>query len=43
MEIAERIKQQGDRATLTLTSWGRLGEAMAEFDGQNVFVAGGIP
>ena len=43
MEISERIKQQGDRATLTLTSWGRLGEAMAEFDGQNVFVAGGIP
>ena len=43
MEITERIKQQGDRATLTLTSWGRLGEAMAEFDGQNVFVAGGIP
>jgi len=43
MEIAERITQQGDRVTLFLTSWGRLGEAMAEFDGQNVFVAGGIP
>ena len=43
MEIVEGIKQQGDRATLTLTSWGRLGEAMAVFDGQNVFVAGGIP
>ena len=43
MEIAERITQQGDRVTLTLTSWGRLGEAMADFDGYNVFVAGGIP
>ena len=43
MEIVEGIKQQGDRSTLTLTSWGRLGEAMAAFDGQNVFVAGGIP
>ena len=43
MEIAERITQQGDRVTLSLTSWGRLGEAMADFDGRNVFVAGGIP
>ena len=43
MEIAKRITQQGDRVTLSLTSWGRLGEAMAEFDGHNVFVAGGIP
>ena len=43
MEIAERITHQGDRVTLTLTSWGRLGEAMADFDGYNVFVAGGIP
>jgi 23S rRNA (uracil1939-C5)-methyltransferase len=43
MEIAERITQQGDRFTLTLTSWGRLGEAMGDFDGHNVFVAGGIP
>ena len=43
MEIAERITKQGDRVTLSLTSWGRLGEAMAEFDGHNVFVAGGIP
>ena len=43
METAERITQQGDRVTLSLTSWGRLGEAMADFDGHNVFVAGGIP
>ena len=43
MEIAKRITQQGDRVTLSLTSWGRLGEAMAEFNGHNVFVAGGIP
>ena len=28
---------------MSLTSWGRLGEAMADFDGHNVFVAGGIP
>ena len=43
MEIVERIDQQGDRVTLRMTSWGRLGEAMADFDGHNVFVAGGIP
>ena len=43
MEIAGRMTQQGDRVTLSLTSWGRLGEAMADFDGHNVFVAGGIP
>jgi 23S rRNA (uracil1939-C5)-methyltransferase len=43
MEITERITQQGDRVTLQLTSWGRLGEAMADFEGNNVFVAGGIP
>ena len=33
----------GDRLELTLTAWGRLGEAMAEHAGQNVFVFGGIP
>ena len=33
----------GDRLDLTLTAWGRLGEAMAEHEGQNVFVFGGIP
>ncbi|PKB71228.1 MAG: septum formation protein Maf [SAR202 cluster bacterium Io17-Chloro-G6] len=43
MEIAEPITQQGDRITLSLTSWGRLGEAMADLGGHNVFVAGGIP
>ena len=43
MEITERMTQQGDRVTLSLTSWGRLGEAMADFDGHNVFVAGGVP
>ncbi|MDP6496318.1 MAG: 23S rRNA (uracil(1939)-C(5))-methyltransferase RlmD [Dehalococcoidia bacterium] len=37
------MTQQGDRVTLSLTSWGRLGEAMADFDGHNVFVAGGVP
>ena len=43
MEIAKGVTQQGDQITLSLTSWGRLGEAMAVFDGHNVFVAGGIP
>ena len=43
MEISERITRQGDRVTLRLTSWGRLGEAMADFEGHNVFVSGGIP
>jgi len=43
VEITERMTQQGDRVTLSLTSWGRLGEAMADFDGHNVFVAGGVP
>ncbi len=33
----------GERIHLTLTAWGRLGEAMAEHAGQNVFVFGGIP
>ena len=34
---------RGDHITLSLTSWGRLGEAMAEYQGWDVFVFGGIP
>ncbi|MFB3119215.1 MAG: 23S rRNA (uracil(1939)-C(5))-methyltransferase RlmD, partial [Stenotrophomonas maltophilia] len=34
---------RGDHITLSLTSWGRLGEAMAKFQGWDVFVFGGIP
>ena len=35
--------QLGDRVRLTPHSWGRLGEAMASFQGRPVFVFGGIP
>ena len=35
--------QRGQQLTLTLDSWGRQGEGMAQFDGQNIFVLGGIP
>ena len=34
---------RGDQLTLTLESWGRLGEAMAQYQGWDVFVFGGIP
>ena len=34
---------RGQQLTLTPDSWGRLGEAMAECDGQSIFVLGGIP
>ena len=34
---------KGQRLTLTPESWGRLGEALARVDGQDVFVLGGIP
>ena len=34
---------KGEKLTLDLVSWGRLGEAMANHDGQDVFVFGGIP
>ncbi|MCY4366883.1 MAG: 23S rRNA (uracil(1939)-C(5))-methyltransferase RlmD [Chloroflexi bacterium] len=33
----------GERIELRLTSWGRLGEAMASYVGHDVFVLGGIP
>ena len=35
--------EKGQRMTLSLVSWGRLGEAMACYEGQEVFVMGGIP
>ena len=34
---------RGEKLTLRLKSWGRLGEAMAGHDGRDVFVFGGIP
>lgn len=34
---------KGDHITLTLTSWGRLGEAMGQYEDLDVFVLGGIP
>ena len=41
------MKQQsptrGQLLTLDLVSWGRLGEAMADYEGRPVFVFGGIP
>ena len=35
--------RRGDVVELELESWGRLGEAMATYDGRPVFVLGGIP
>ena len=33
----------GEKVELSLDSWGRLGEAMACYEGQDIFVLGGIP
>ena len=41
--MTEQAIRRGDHITLSLTSWGRLGEAMAQFQGWDVFVFGGIP
>ncbi len=35
--------QRGDIVQLDLHAWGRLGEAMASYDGSDIFVFGGIP
>lgn len=35
--------QRGDIVELHLSAWGRLGEAMASYNGSDVFVFGGIP
>ena len=40
--IDQRV-QRGQQLSLTLESWGRLGEAWAQHDGWDVFVFGGIP
>jgi len=40
--VDQRI-ERGQLLTLSLESWGRLGEAMANYQGTDVFVAGGIP
>ena len=34
---------RGDKLSLTLSGWGRLGEAMASWNGRDIFVFGGIP
>ena len=41
--MTEQAVSRGDHITLSLTSWGRLGEAMAQYQGWDVFVFGGIP
>lgn len=40
--IDQRV-EKGQLLTLSLESWGRLGEAMADYQGTDVFVSGGIP
>lgn len=41
--MAKERVAKGEKLTLDLTSWGRLGEAMAVHEGMDVFVFGGIP
>ena len=41
--MTKQAVRRGDHITLSLTSWGRLGEAMAQYQGWDVFVFGGIP
>ena len=41
--MTEQLITRGEQLELSLTSWGRLGEAMARYDGRDVFVFGGIP
>jgi len=43
MQLDEQRTSRGDHLTLSLVSWGRLGEAMAYHQGREVFVFGGIP
>ena len=43
MATVQRHVVIGEKLTLHLTAWGRLGEAMASYDEQHVFVFGGIP
>ena len=41
--MKEQTPTRGQLLTLDLVSWGRLGEAMADYEGMPVFVFGGIP
>ncbi len=41
--MKEQTPTRGDLLALDLVSWGRLGEAMADYEGRPVFVFGGIP
>ena len=41
--MVQQILNIGQQIELSLASWGRLGEAMACHEGQDVFVLGGIP
>lgn len=43
MQAAKEHIDRGQKLTLDLSSWGRLGEAMADYQGWDVFVFGGIP
>ena len=43
MQVVKEHIARGQKLTLDLTSWGRLGEAMAHYEGWDVFVFGGIP
>ncbi len=43
MQLKKEPIIKGQNLTLDLTSWGRLGEAMASWHGFDVFVFGGIP
>ena len=42
IETNDQINR-GDKLSLTLSGWGRLGEAMASWNGRDIFVFGGIP
>jgi len=42
-QVQQGVFQVGQILTLTLESWGRLGEAMTHHQGCDVFVFGGIP
>ena len=41
--MSEQKLIPGQRITLSLASWGRLGAAMGCYNGQDIFVLGGIP
>ena len=41
--MKDQTPTRGQLLTLDLVSWGRLGEAMADYEGRPVFVFGGIP